>query len=95
MSGVPSVMVEYVDTADMPDGQPLPPYIDDGVVWRVVRRLPDSRTRWRRIRLSSSIYQYVGRKIAAALTNEAATEAPAQSRRRGRPRKYPANESPI
>jgi hypothetical protein len=95
MRCVPSVIVEYVDTADMADGQSLPPYIDDGVVWRVVRRLPDNRTRWRRIRLSSSIHQYVGRKIAAALANEAATEAPAQGCRRGRPRKYPANESPI
>jgi hypothetical protein len=53
MRCVPSVIIEYVDTADMADGQPLPPYIDDGVVWRMVRRLPDSRTRWRRIRLST------------------------------------------
>jgi hypothetical protein len=53
MRCVPSIIVEYVDTADMADGQPLPPYIDDGAVWCVVHRLPDSRTRWRRIRLSS------------------------------------------
>ena len=52
MSCVPSVIIEYVDTGDMADGQPLPPYIDDGVVWGVVRRLPNNRTRWRRIRLS-------------------------------------------
>jgi hypothetical protein len=57
MKCVPSIIVEYVDTADMADGQPLPPYIDDGVVWRVVRRLPDSRTRWRCIRLSSQSSQ--------------------------------------
>jgi hypothetical protein len=42
-----------------------------------------------------SIHQNIGRKIAAARANEAAIEAPAQRRRRGRPRKYPPNESPI
>ena len=52
-----TLTVEYVVTCDMVDGQPLPPYIDDGVVWRVVRRLPDSRTRWRRIRLSTQLSQ--------------------------------------
>jgi hypothetical protein len=57
MSCVPSVIIEYVDTGDMADGQPLPPYVDDGVVWGVVRRLPDNRTRWRRIRLSLGLCQ--------------------------------------
>ena len=38
------LIVEYADTADMDDGQPLPPLIVDGVVWCVVRRLP-ARTR--------------------------------------------------
>jgi hypothetical protein len=48
------ILIEYADTADMPDGQPLPPYIDDdGAVWRVVRHLPGARTLWRRVRLSS------------------------------------------
>jgi hypothetical protein len=48
-----NLTIECVTTADMADGQPLPPYIDDdGAVWRVVRRLPDARTRWCRIRLS-------------------------------------------
>jgi hypothetical protein len=42
-----------------------------------------------------SIHQNIGRKIAAARANEAATEPPAQRRRRGRPRKYPPNGSPI
>jgi hypothetical protein len=55
MSCVPSVIIEYVDTADMADGRPLPPDIDDGAIWRAVRRLPDSRTRWRGIHLSSEI----------------------------------------
>ena len=38
----------------MDDGQPLPPLILDGVVWRVVRRLADARTRWRRIALAEN-----------------------------------------
>jgi hypothetical protein len=47
------ILVEYADTADMPDGQPLPPYFDsNGAIWRIVRRL-GARTRWRRIRLSA------------------------------------------
>ena len=50
----PDLIVECADTADMDDGQSLPPFIDDDcAVWRVVRRLPGGRTRWRRIRLSS------------------------------------------
>ena len=48
------LIVEYADTADMPDGRSLPPFIDDDcAVWRVIRRLLGGRTRWRRIRLSS------------------------------------------
>jgi hypothetical protein len=46
------LIVEYSTTADMPDGQCLPPYLEDNVVWHVVRRLPGARTLWRRIRLS-------------------------------------------
>jgi hypothetical protein len=38
----------------MDDGQSLPPYIDDGIVWCRVRRLPGSRTLWRRIFLRNS-----------------------------------------
>jgi hypothetical protein len=55
-SGV-GLIIEYADTVDMPDGQPLPPYIDDNVVWHVVRRA-DAWTRWRRIRLSSEISEH-------------------------------------
>jgi hypothetical protein len=46
------LIVEYADTADMPDGRCLPP-LDEGddAVWRVIRRLPGARTCWRRIRL--------------------------------------------
>jgi hypothetical protein len=35
----------------MVDGQPLPPLIEDDIVWRVVRRLPDGKTLWRKISL--------------------------------------------
>jgi hypothetical protein len=45
------LIIEYTTTADMPDGQSLPPFIDeDGAVWCAVCRLPGARTRWRRIR---------------------------------------------
>jgi hypothetical protein len=36
----------------MADGQPLPPFIENAVVWRVVRRLPDGKTLWRKIFLA-------------------------------------------
>jgi len=49
-SAIP-LRVELSMTADMPDGQPLPPPTDCGVVWHVVRR-DDSHTLWRRIFLS-------------------------------------------
>src|SRR6476660_9630323 len=48
------LMVEYAETADMDDGQPLPPLILNGVVWRVLRRLADGRTRWCRISLTEN-----------------------------------------
>jgi len=38
-------------TANMADGQPLPPLIENGVVWRLVRRA-GGRTAWRRISLA-------------------------------------------
>ena len=47
------LIVEYADTADMDDGQPLPPLIIDGAVWCVVRRLPGARTHWRRLSLGN------------------------------------------
>jgi hypothetical protein len=43
--------IEHIATVDMDDGQSLPPYIDDGIVWWRVCRLPGSRTLWRRIYL--------------------------------------------
>jgi hypothetical protein len=47
------LIVEYATTVDMDDGRPLPPFDDDCAVWRVIRRMPGARTRWRRIRLST------------------------------------------
>ncbi len=35
----------YILTADLDDGQPCPPYIEDGVPWRVVQRR-NGRTVW-------------------------------------------------
>jgi hypothetical protein len=37
----------------MDDGQPLPPLIEDGVAWHVVRRA-NGRTIWRRLFLKPS-----------------------------------------
>lgn len=69
-----SLIIELVDTADMPDGQPLPPYIDGDVVWHVVRRA-DARTCWRRIRLSSETLEHAidCRPVARAFNTAAAT----------------------
>jgi hypothetical protein len=46
--------IDYVVTADMPNNQPLPPYIDNGVIWHVVRRRPDETTLWRRISIQAN-----------------------------------------
>jgi hypothetical protein len=42
--------VEHATTVDMDDGQALPPLIEDGVVWHVVRRA-NGRTLWRSLHL--------------------------------------------
>jgi hypothetical protein len=42
------LVIEHAVTADMQDGQPLPPYNDQDTIWRVVRRA-DGLTSWRRI----------------------------------------------
>jgi hypothetical protein len=51
----PALYIEHSVTADMADGQPLPPYTDRGVAWQVVRRV-DGRTTWRRLFLSPSAF---------------------------------------
>ena len=48
-----ALAVDYAATRDMADGQPLPPLIEDGVAWCVVRRANGS-TLWRRLSLSPS-----------------------------------------
>jgi hypothetical protein len=70
-SGI-GLIVEYADTADMDDGQPLPPYIDDGVVWHVARPLPGACTRWRRISLAENPRPDC-RQVASSVNSSAAT----------------------
>ena len=48
------ILIEHQMTADMPDNQPLPPFLDDNAVWHVVRRFPNQKTLWRRIRLQNA-----------------------------------------
>jgi hypothetical protein len=47
------IAIEYATTADMDDGQPLPPFIEDAVTWCVVRRQRGG-TIWRRIILQTT-----------------------------------------
>jgi hypothetical protein len=63
------LIIELVDTADMPDGQPLPPLIVDGVVWCVARR-QRGHTRWRQIALAEN--PAIDRRQAARDFNPAA-----------------------
>jgi hypothetical protein len=45
------ILIEHQTTADMDDGQALPPFWD-GNTWHVVRRFPNQKTLWRRIDLT-------------------------------------------
>jgi hypothetical protein len=54
ISATPALCVELFMTADMPDGGPQPPADAPDVVWHLVHRLPNSRTLWRKISLSSA-----------------------------------------
>ena len=47
------LVIEHVTTVDMDDGQPLPPFMDDGAIWCVVRPLPGRKTLWRRIQITT------------------------------------------
>jgi hypothetical protein len=47
------LIIKHLVTADMDDGQPLPPLIENGIVWCVVRRA-HGLTLWRRIFLKES-----------------------------------------
>ena len=45
------LVIEHSVTADLPDGQPCPPWIERDIVWHIVRR-SNGRTLWRRLFLS-------------------------------------------
>jgi hypothetical protein len=47
------IAVEHATTVDMDDGQPLPPFMEDGVLWGVVNRA-NGTTKWRRITLQTT-----------------------------------------
>ena len=51
MISMPVLVIQHAVTHDMEDGQSLPPIIEDGVIWHVVRRT-DGCTTWRRLFLS-------------------------------------------
>jgi hypothetical protein len=52
------LVIERRETADMEDGQPLPPIIEYGAVWHVVDRFPkQKKTLWRRITLQTNTAQ--------------------------------------
>jgi hypothetical protein len=46
-------IIEHAATTDMPDGQPLPPFVDDAI-WHVVRHFSNQKTLWRRINLQTT-----------------------------------------
>jgi hypothetical protein len=53
-----NLVIERVTTADMDDGQPLPPFMDNSAIWHVVDRFPDQkRTLWRRISIQTNTTQ--------------------------------------
>ena len=62
-----SVHIEHAATVDLPDGQSCPPFIEDGIVWSVVRRA-DGRTTWRRLYLKSSPVNTAWRAASAGQT---------------------------
>ena len=45
---VSQLCIEHVATVDLDDGRVCPPYLEDGVIWRVVKRR-SGQTLWRRI----------------------------------------------
>lgn len=47
------IAVEHAATVDMDDSQPLPPFMEDGVLWGVVNRA-NGTTKWRRITLQTT-----------------------------------------
>jgi hypothetical protein len=51
----PPLLIEHVVTADDFDGAPVVPgFIDDGILWACIRRLPNHMTLWCRIILQAT-----------------------------------------
>ena len=49
------LLIEHVVSADLDDGSPVVPgFVDDGIYWACVVRLPNARTLWRRIYLAET-----------------------------------------
>ena len=46
------ILIEHQTTADMAEGQPLPPLIENGRPWHLVRRT-GSHSLWRRLFLTN------------------------------------------
>jgi hypothetical protein len=46
-------IIEYAVTTNMPDGQPLPPFVDDAIS-HVVCHFSNQKTLWRRISLQTT-----------------------------------------
>ena len=50
-----NLVIEHVITADMPDGQPLPPFYEHDAIWHLVDRFHDQKkTLWRRISIQTN-----------------------------------------
>ncbi len=49
-----TLAIEHELTMNMPNGQALPPFIEDGVIWHVVYRSPGC-TLWRRLYLTNNL----------------------------------------
>ena len=64
-----TMRIDYTITADMPDGQPLPPYCD-GAVWHVVRQLPGGSTLWRSISIRASARPPASRKTFGGIIKD-------------------------
>ena len=64
------IAIGHVTTADMDDGQPLPPFVEDGVAWCVVRR-QHGCTLWRRITLQTKQPDAV--TLSGGLSNQTAS----------------------
>jgi hypothetical protein len=55
------LQIEHATTHDLPDGAPvLPGFVNDGIFWARVARLPDGRTRWRRISVHKNMVRPLG-----------------------------------